>query len=105
MQLADEAGADDTDANLSADWSGHQELPDFSSRRSFSSSRSRLYLVGSSIVCDGGAIGLRIFLINPPGRSFFGFRCGILLRGEADKAHLEAGGLAASRAPREKATR
>jgi hypothetical protein len=101
MQLADKAGADDADANLSADWSGHQELPDFSSRRSFSSSRSRLYLVGSSIVCDGGAIGLRIFLINPPGRSFFDFRCGILLRGEADKAHLETCSLSASRPSRE----
>ncbi len=74
MQLADKAGTDDSDANLSGDGSGHQEFPDFSSRRSFSSSRSRLYLVGSSIVFDGGAIGLRIFSINPPGRSFFGLR-------------------------------
>ncbi len=74
MQLADEAGADKSDSNLSGYWSWHQEFPDFSSRRSFSSSRSRLYLVGSSIVFDGGAIGLRIFLISPPGRSFFGLR-------------------------------
>src|SRR5260221_13986016 len=107
MQLADKAGADNSDANLSGDWSGHQRLSPLPvrermkvrvriqrlarftilplsqharysfkslSRRSFSSSRSRLYLVGSSIVFDGGAIGLRIFAIKPPGRCFFGLR-------------------------------
>src|SRR5208282_5176110 len=78
VQLADEAGTDKSDSNLSADGSWHQEFPDFSSRRSFSSSRSRLYLVGSSIVLDGGAIGLRIFAINSPARCFFGLRCVIL---------------------------
>ncbi len=103
MQLPDESGADKTDANLSVDSRCHQEFLDFSSRRSFSSSRSRLYLVGSSIVFDGGAIGLRIFEISSPARSFFGLRCGILLRGEADKAHLQAGCLSAGGAAREKA--
>ena len=44
------------------------------SRRSFSSSRSRLYLVGSSMVFDGGAIGLRIFEIKSPARSFLDLR-------------------------------
>src|SRR5208283_1387248 len=96
------AGADNPDSNLSADGVWHQEFPDFSSRRSFSSSRSRLYLVGSSIVRAGGAIGLRIFAIKPPARCFFGLRCGIRLRGEAHKAHLQAGGFSAGRAPRKK---
>src|SRR5271156_5756629 len=42
------------------------------SRRSFSSSRSRLYLVGSSIVFDGGAIGFFFFFFyTPPPRLFF----------------------------------
>ncbi len=48
-------------------------------------------------------MGLRIFAINPPARCFFGLRCGIWLRGEADKAHLEAGCIPASRAPRKEA--
>src|SRR5208282_5088375 len=102
MHLADKSGADDSRSNLSTDGRWHQEFPNFSWRRSFSSSRSRLYLVGSSIVFDGGAIGLRIFAINPPARCFFGLRCGMRLRGEADKAHLQAGCLSASRAPRKK---
>src|SRR5271155_2486077 len=103
MRLRDEAGADDADANLSSNGCSHQWFPDFSSRRSFSSSRSRLYLVGSSIVRDGGAIGLRIFAIKSPARTFFGLRCGMWLRGEADKTHLQAADLAAIGAAREEA--
>src|SRR5271154_2531294 len=101
MSLRDEAGADDADANLSSNGCSHQWFPDFSSRRSFSSSRSRLYLVGSSIVRDGGAIGFWIFPLKSPARTFFGLRCGMWLRGEADKAHLQAGHLAAGGAARE----
>jgi len=79
MGLADQAGADYSDANLSGDWGagGHQELPDFSSRRIFSSSRSRLYFFGSSITREGGAIGLRIFAMRLPGRRGFFCRFGI----------------------------
>jgi hypothetical protein len=77
---------------------GIQEFPDFSSRRSFSSSRSRLYFFGSSIVRDGGAIGLRIFAIKPPARCFFGLRWGMLrllvqLAEVANWRHSESSGL------------
>jgi len=100
MRLPDKAGANQSNANLSSDGC-HQTLPVFSSRRRRSSSRSRLYLVGSSIARVGGAIGLRIFLISSPLRGFLTLRCGMMLRREADKTHLQAGGAAAGGAARE----
>src|SRR5271170_321502 len=53
------------------------------------------------MVRDGGAIGLRIFAIKSPARTFFGLRCGMVLRGEADKTHLQAADLATIGAARE----
>jgi hypothetical protein len=83
--LADQAGADYSDANLSSGdcgGDGHQELPDFCSRRIFSSSRSRLYFLGSSITREGGAIGFRILAIRDPGRRVFlgGFAIFVITR-------------------------
>jgi len=74
MQLADEAGADKSRLEFGPVTGARiRNSRIFRRGRSFSSSRSRLYLVGSSIVFDGGAIGLRIFAIKAPRAEFFWF--------------------------------